>query len=166
MIISSYSYENDFELLCLNCVIETQLFNGKVSKQQSCQDVIFNIQGIWCSDEGLFKAPQEQRKLFDQGSNRWFPCKMMMMIDSKRFFAACLSGAAAVNLHHQGEDAVKAEARVGVKEEQGRSLHFTVDHNNFLPCVTVEAVSGHGVTTVDYKPLWSRSFSCNQPREL
>ena len=61
---------------------------------------------------------------------------------------------AAVNLHNRGEDAFKAEARVGVKEEeQGRSLHFTVDHNNFLPCVAVESVTEHGVTTVDYKPL-------------
>ena len=60
---------------------------------------------------------------------------------------------AAVNLHNRGEDAVKADARVGVREEQGRSLHFIVDHNNFLPCVAAESVSGHGVTTVDYKPL-------------
>ena len=47
---------------------------------------------------------------------------------------------AAYNLHQQGEKAVNVnvEAEVGVREDKGsQSLHFTVDHNNFLPCVTV-----------------------------
>ena len=62
---------------------------------------------------------------------------------------------AAYNLHNQGEKAVnvKVEAEVGVREDRGQSLHFTVDHNNFLPCVTVtEGASDHG-TTVEYKPV-------------
>ena len=63
---------------------------------------------------------------------------------------------AAYNLHQQGEKAVNVnvEAEVGVREDKGsQSLHFTVDHNNFLPCVTVsEGVSGQR-TTVEYKPV-------------
>ena len=63
---------------------------------------------------------------------------------------------AAYNLHQQGEKAVNVnvEAEVGVREDRGpQSLHFTVDHNNFLPCVTVsEGVSGQR-TTVEYKPV-------------
>merc|ERR1712227_299826 len=68
---------------------------------------------------------------------------------------AAFSVMAAYNLH-QGEKAVNVnvEAEVGVREDKGsQSLHFTVDHNNFLPCNTIsEGVSGQR-NTVEYKPV-------------
>ena len=63
---------------------------------------------------------------------------------------------AAYNLHSQGEKAVNVnvEAEVGVREDRGQSLHFTVDHNNFLPCVTVTEAAGGEGNTVEYRPVW------------
>ena len=60
---------------------------------------------------------------------------------------------AAWNLFSQGEEAVKIEAEPRMRDDQRGGLHFTVDHNNFLPCVAVSLhQQGHG-TTVDYRPL-------------
>ena len=63
-----------------------------------------------------------------------------------------MSCMAAWNLFSQGEEAAKVEAELRMRGDQ-RGLHFTVDHNNFLPCVAVSLhQQGHG-TTVDYRPL-------------
>ena len=63
------------------------------------------------------------------------------------FVTAGVSCLAAVSLHQ------RAEAEVGLREDRGRPLHFTVDHNNFLPCVTVTEAAGGEGNTVEYRPV-------------
>ena len=75
---------------------------------------------------------------------------MRRLVSIPSHCAASLSTLAAVSLHRGAE----LEAEVGVREEGGgRGLLFTVDHNNFLPCVTVtQAEAGRG-NTVQWRPV-------------
>ena len=64
--------------------------------------------------------------------------------------AASLSTLAAVSLHRGAE----LEAEMGVREEGGgRGLLFTVDHNNFLPCLTVSLAEDQAGTRLQYRPV-------------
>ena len=64
--------------------------------------------------------------------------------------AASLSSMTAVTLYNEGER--KAELEVREREEE-KGLVFTVDHNNFLPCLTVSLAGDHAGTRIQYKPV-------------
>ena len=61
---------------------------------------------------------------------------------------------AAVTLYNEGERRAELEVR-GKQEEEGRvqGLVFTVDHNNFLPCLTVSLAGDQAGTRLQYRPV-------------
>merc|ERR1711879_1113156 len=63
---------------------------------------------------------------------------------------ASLSSMTAVTLYNEGERKAELEVR-GREEEKG--LVFTVDHNNFLPCLTVSLAGDHAGTRIQYRPV-------------
>ena len=59
---------------------------------------------------------------------------------------------AAVALYNEGERRAEVEVRGG-KEEEQQGLVFTVDLNNFLPCLTVSLAEEHAGTRLQYRPV-------------
>ena len=59
---------------------------------------------------------------------------------------------AVVTLYNEGERRAELEVRGG-REEEGRGLVFTVDQNNFLPCLTVSLAEEHAGTRLQYRPV-------------
>ena len=68
---------------------------------------------------------------------------------------------AAITLHLQAENILstsyqdnpvsQAEVEVGVRD-RSRALVMTVDHNNFLPCLSVSEAAT-GCSRIDYRPV-------------
>ena len=57
----------------------------------------------------------------------------------------------ALSFYLEGERVARVEVEVGRREEV-RSLVMTVDHNNFLPCLTVSPGEEAG-TRLQYRPV-------------
>jgi len=69
---------------------------------------------------------------------------------------ATFSATTAISLHLQAEAAQEnsvsqGELEVGMKDKS-RALVMTVDHNNFLPCLSVSQ-SVNGCSRIDYRPV-------------
>ena len=59
----------------------------------------------------------------------------------------------ALSFYLEGERVARVEVEVGRREEV-RSLVMRVDHNNFLPCLTVSlAEEEEGGTRLQYRPV-------------
>ena len=59
---------------------------------------------------------------------------------------------AVVTLYNEGERRAELEVRGG-REDEGRGLVFTVDQNNFLPCLTVSLAEEQAGTRLQYRPV-------------
>ena len=75
----------------------------------------------------------------------------MMVPDNDLNIPASLSSMAAVTLYSEGER--RAEGEVRVREEEGQGLVFTVDHNNFLPGLTVSLGGDQTGARIQYRPV-------------
>ena len=73
---------------------------------------------------------------------------------------AVLSSMTAVTFYKEGERAVEEQREVGRREEACQGLVFTVDHNNFLPCVAVSLKESSGIR-LQYKPVWLSISLCH-----
>ena len=60
---------------------------------------------------------------------------------------------AVVTLYNEGERRAELEVRGGREEEEERGLVFTVDQNNFLPCLTVSLAEEQAGTRLQYRPV-------------
>ena len=58
----------------------------------------------------------------------------------------------ALSFYLEGERVARVEVEVGRREEV-RSLVMRVDHNNFLPCLTVSLAEEEGGTRLQYRPV-------------
>ena len=58
----------------------------------------------------------------------------------------------AFSFYLEGERVARVEVEVGRREEV-RSLVMRVDHNNFLPCLTVSLAEEEGGTRLQYRPV-------------
>ena len=61
----------------------------------------------------------------------------------------------ALSFYLEGERVARVEVEVGRREEPVRSLVMRVDHNNFLPCLTVSLAEEEeeGATRLQYRPV-------------
>ena len=90
-----------------------------------------------------------------------FICLVTNLFNSVLCSPASFSAMAALTLHLQAEDVLyspcqnnsvsQVEVEVGVRE-RSRALVMTVDHNNFLPCLSVSEAAT-GCSRIDYRPV-------------
>ena len=60
---------------------------------------------------------------------------------------------AAVALYNEGERRAEVEVRGGREQEEEQGLVFTVDLNNFLPCLTVSLAEDQAGSRLQYRPV-------------